>query len=95
MTIYSEKTVQRGRAVTEELGVKAPLEQLVPELTITSEGAFWSPFSPTYIDGRLQSDLLLSRTIAPLSVASKILLDFMQSLEGVVSQDSDELEGFV
>ncbi|MCV2490828.1 hypothetical protein OF117_15840 [Geodermatophilus sp. YIM 151500] len=37
-----------------------------PELTITADGAFWSPFAPTVRRGVLDTDLLLSRTPRPL-----------------------------
>jgi len=86
------KIVSRGRAISENLGVHAPLEKLSPELTITSEGAFWSPFAPTYVNGKLQTDLLICRKTSPLSVPAEILLDFMQQ---VPKSDSDDMEGFV
>ena len=41
------KIVRRGRADLEDLGVSAPLDRLSPELTVTVDGAFWSPFAPT------------------------------------------------
>lgn len=36
--------VRRGRAATSDMGVQATVAELAPELTITSDGAFWSPF---------------------------------------------------
>ena len=58
--------VDRGRAGAEGMGVRAPLEQLPPELTITTAGAFYSPYAPTYQDGKLQKDLLLTQKTNPL-----------------------------
>jgi hypothetical protein len=36
------------------------------ELTITVDGAFWSPFAPTVRRQVLDPDLLLTRTVRPL-----------------------------
>ncbi len=58
--------IRRGRADTGDMGVAAGFEQLDPELTITADGAFASPFGPTVRGGRMDTDLLVSRTIAPL-----------------------------
>ena len=58
--------VHRGRAATNELGLPAGFEQLDPELTLTADGAFYSPFGPTVRGGRLDTDLLVSRATAPL-----------------------------
>jgi MoaA/NifB/PqqE/SkfB family radical SAM enzyme len=58
--------IRRGRADTGDLGVAAGFEQLDPELTITADGAFASPFGPTVRGGRMDTDLLVTRTIAPL-----------------------------
>jgi MoaA/NifB/PqqE/SkfB family radical SAM enzyme len=66
--------VRRGRAVDHGLGVDAELADLPAELTITADGAFWSPFGPTVHGGRLDTDLLLTRTTRPLSVAAAAML---------------------
>jgi len=58
--------IRRGRADTGDLGVAAGFEQLDPELTITADGAFASPFGPTVRGGRMDTDLLVTRAIAPL-----------------------------
>jgi MoaA/NifB/PqqE/SkfB family radical SAM enzyme len=58
--------VRRGRAVSSGLGVPATRDDLEPELTITADGAFWSPFAPTVTGGRLDTDLLLSRSTVTL-----------------------------
>jgi MoaA/NifB/PqqE/SkfB family radical SAM enzyme len=66
--------VRRGRAVDRGLGVEAGLADLPAELTITAEGAFWSPFGPTVHGGRLDTDLLITRTTQPLSVPAAAML---------------------
>jgi MoaA/NifB/PqqE/SkfB family radical SAM enzyme len=65
--------VRRGRALTNGMGIEASPEDLPAELTITADGAFWSPFGPTVVAGRLATDLLLSRTVRPLSVPVRAL----------------------
>jgi MoaA/NifB/PqqE/SkfB family radical SAM enzyme len=66
--------VRRGRAIDHGLGVDAGLAELPAELTITADGAFWSPFGPTVHGGRLDTDLLITRTIEPLSVPAEAML---------------------
>ena len=58
--------LKRGRAESAQLGVVARHLDLDPELTITADGAFWSPFAPTVRGGVLDTDLLLTRTVRPL-----------------------------
>ena len=70
--------VSRGRAVTEGLGVAATQDDLEPELTITADGAFWNPFAPTVYDGRLDTDLLLTRTTTPLGTPASTMLRLVQ-----------------
>lgn len=65
--------VRRGRAVSGDMGVSAGFGQLEAELTITADGAFASPFGPTVLDGRLDTDLLVTRTVAPLSTPAGVL----------------------
>ncbi|MDP1804874.1 MAG: radical SAM protein [Acidimicrobiales bacterium] len=60
--------VRRGRAEATGMGVEATAADLPPELTVTADGAFWSPFGPTVRDGRPDTDLLVTRTTDPLSV---------------------------
>jgi hypothetical protein len=55
------------------MGLAASFEQLEPELTITSDGAFASPFGPTVRGGRMDTDLLVTRTIAPLRLPAEAL----------------------
>jgi MoaA/NifB/PqqE/SkfB family radical SAM enzyme len=66
--------VRRGRAVDHDLGVDAGPADLPAELTITTDGAFWSPFGPTVHGGRLDTDLLITRTTMPLRVPAAALL---------------------
>lgn len=72
--------ITRGRAKTNEMGVLAGFEQLEPELTLTADGAFYSPFAPTVQGGRLDTDLLVSRTTAPVSAPASALLRIADQL---------------
>jgi sulfatase maturation enzyme AslB (radical SAM superfamily) len=66
--------VSRGRAALDGIGVHAGLRDLPAELCITADGAFWSAFGPTVRNGRVDTDLLISRTTAPLSVPADAML---------------------
>jgi MoaA/NifB/PqqE/SkfB family radical SAM enzyme len=66
--------VRRGRALEGEAGVVAEAKDLEPELTLTADGAFWSPFAPTVHGGRLDTDLLVSRRRLPLERPAEALL---------------------
>ena len=70
--------VRRGRARTQAMGVEATVGDLPPELTITADGAFWSPFGPTVRDGRLDTDLLITRTTNPLAISAGALLRLVE-----------------
>lgn len=66
--------ITRGRAETGGLGVAAGRVELWPELTVTADGAFWSPFGATSRDGtRLDTELLLTRQTSPLRVPADAL----------------------
>jgi len=67
--------VHRGRAASNDLGVYATAADLPAELTVTRDGAFWSPFGPTVQGGRLDLDLLLSRTVYPLEIPINAMLE--------------------
>jgi hypothetical protein len=56
------------------MGVSAEVKDLPAELTVTSDGAFWSAFGPTVHGGRLDTDLLVTRTITPLRVPAMAML---------------------
>jgi len=70
--------VRRGRAVDSAMGVEAQVADLPPELTVSADGAFWSPFGPTVHSGALDTDLLVSRTTSPLQKPAGILLGLVQ-----------------
>jgi MoaA/NifB/PqqE/SkfB family radical SAM enzyme len=68
--------VARGRARANGLGIPAGQPELFPELTLTADGAFWSPFAPTSTDGRrLDTELLLTRAIEPLARPARALAE--------------------
>ncbi|MBW1881315.1 MAG: radical SAM protein [Deltaproteobacteria bacterium] len=66
--------VRRGRAALESLGVPVTEADLPPELTITATGAYRSAFGPTVRNGRMDTDLLLTRTTRPLATPAALLL---------------------
>jgi MoaA/NifB/PqqE/SkfB family radical SAM enzyme len=66
--------VRRGRAAVEELGAELGPSDVLPELTLTADGAFMHPFAPTVRHGVTDLDLLVSRQIAPLEVATRKFL---------------------
>ena len=61
--------VRRGRAALEDMGVEPGPTDILPELTITADGAFLHPFAPTVRHGVTDLDLLVSRQINPLGAA--------------------------
>lgn len=61
--------VRRGRADLENLGVEPSATDILPELTVTAEGAFMHPFAPTVRHGVTDLDGLVSRQILPLEAA--------------------------
>jgi MoaA/NifB/PqqE/SkfB family radical SAM enzyme len=69
--------VRRGRADELDLGVRARAQDIPSELTITADGAFWGSFGPTVRSGRLDTDLLLTRTVLPLSIPANALLGLL------------------
>jgi len=70
--------VRRGRAIDYGMGVEAGPSDLPAELTITADGAFWSPFGPTIHKGRLDTDLLVTRTTSPLRTPAAALLRLVE-----------------
>lgn len=66
--------IKRGRAAQHDLGIVADFADLPAELTITADGAFWSPAAPTVSDDRLDLDFLLTRTIDPVRVPLDAML---------------------
>jgi len=71
--------VRRGRARVRGEGVDVGPTDLPAELTITAEGAFWSPFGPTVTGGVLDTDLLVTRTTDPLRVPAEALLRLVEA----------------
>ena len=53
------------------------MAELAPELTITADGAFWSPFAPTVVGGRVDTDLLVTRAVSPLARPAAALVDLV------------------
>jgi MoaA/NifB/PqqE/SkfB family radical SAM enzyme len=72
--------VRRGRADELALGLTATAQDIPSELTITADGAFWGSFGPTVREGRLDTDLLLTRTVVPLSIPANALLRAVQGM---------------
>lgn len=70
--------VRRGRAIDTDQGVAAGVTELPPELTVTADGTFWSPFGPTVHGDVLDTDLLLTRTITPLRTGAEALLRLLE-----------------
>lgn len=66
--------VRRGKAAIEGMGIALGPADVLPELTITADGAFLHPFGPTVRHGRTDLDLLVSRQIAPLEAATERFL---------------------
>ncbi|MGH8999849.1 MAG: hypothetical protein ACRDY7_10730 [Acidimicrobiia bacterium] len=48
------------------------------ELTVTADGAFWSPFGPTVTNGDLDTDLLVTRTTTPLDVPAAAMVRLVE-----------------
>jgi MoaA/NifB/PqqE/SkfB family radical SAM enzyme len=66
--------VRRGRAAVEELGRELGPFDVLPELTLTADGAFLHPFAPTVRRGVTDVDLLVSRQVAPLAAPTRTFL---------------------
>ena len=58
--------VRRGRAAVAGMGIELGPHDVLPELTLTADGAFLHPFAPTVRHGVTDVDLLVSRQTAPL-----------------------------
>jgi hypothetical protein len=74
--------VRRGRAAAEGMGVELGPTDVLPELTITADGAFMHPFAPTVRNGRTDIDLLVSRQVRPLERAMSRFLAIAAGLPG-------------
>jgi MoaA/NifB/PqqE/SkfB family radical SAM enzyme len=69
------RIVRRGKADLEGLGVPLGAHDVLPELTLTSEGAFLHPFGPTVRGGVTDLDLRVSAEIMPLAEPLRAFLD--------------------
>lgn len=58
--------VRRGRAAVAGMGIELGPHDVLPELTLTADGAFLHPFAPTVRHGVTDVDLLVSRQTAPI-----------------------------
>jgi hypothetical protein len=72
--------VRRGRAAVAGLGVDLGPTDVLPELTITADGAFLHPFAPTVRHGRTDIDLLVSRQTTPLTHAADKFIRIVSGL---------------
>lgn len=72
--------VRRGRADELALGVNAGPSDIPSELTITADGAFWGSFGPTVRGGRLDTDLLVTRTVLPLITPAEALIGLLRGM---------------
>ena len=50
------------------------------ELAITTDGAFATPFGPTVKNGKLQTDMLVTRTTSPLSIPLEAMLGIVSEM---------------
>ena len=66
--------VRRGRAELAGMGITPGPTDILPELTITADGAFLHPFGPTVRHGITDLDLLVSRQVLPLERAAERFL---------------------
>ena len=73
--------VQRGEAQRNKMGVQVGVQICQQDLTLTRMGAFYSPFAPTFIGEMLQTDMLLTRTILPLSIPLRRLVECLETVK--------------
>jgi MoaA/NifB/PqqE/SkfB family radical SAM enzyme len=66
--------VRRGRAAVKEMGIEPGPFDILPELTLTTDGAFLHPFAPTVRHGITDLDGLVSRQLLPLEAPTRKLL---------------------
>jgi MoaA/NifB/PqqE/SkfB family radical SAM enzyme len=66
--------IHRGRAAEEGMGAAIAHWSIPAELTIADDGAYWSAFGPTVRNGRMDTDLLVTRVTQPLERAATALL---------------------
>jgi MoaA/NifB/PqqE/SkfB family radical SAM enzyme len=66
--------VRRGKAAVEGLGVELGPHDVLPELTLTAEGAFLHPFGPTVRHGVTDVDLRVAASALPLAESLEAFL---------------------
>ena len=66
--------VRRGRAAVRGVGVEPAAGDILPELTITSEGVFLDPFAPTVRRGITDVDRRLCAETTPMIAAVEAFL---------------------
>lgn len=86
--------IQRGQAQHNLMGVQVDWKMLPADLTLTRMGAFYSPFAPTFIGKQLQTDMLLTRTILPLSIPLRRLVHCLDTIDPE-HRAATESSGFV
>jgi MoaA/NifB/PqqE/SkfB family radical SAM enzyme len=72
--------VRRGKAALEGLGVELGPHDVLPELTVTAEGAFLHPFAPTVRDGKTDLDLRVRPEALPLARSLEAFLEAVAAL---------------
>jgi MoaA/NifB/PqqE/SkfB family radical SAM enzyme len=72
------RVVRRGKAELEGLGVPLGPDDVLPELTLTAEGAFLHPFAPTVRNGVTDLDLCVASAPVAFDAA---LAAFLQETE--------------
>jgi MoaA/NifB/PqqE/SkfB family radical SAM enzyme len=72
--------VRRGRAAVEGLGVELCPNDVLPELTLTAEGAFLHPFAPTVRHGDTDLDLRLRPEALPVARSLEAFLEAVSEL---------------
>jgi MoaA/NifB/PqqE/SkfB family radical SAM enzyme len=74
--------VRVGRAAVRGMGIVPAPGDILPELTLTAEGAFLDPFAPAVRHGRTDLDRLVSRETAPMIAAVEAFLDAVANQPG-------------
>jgi MoaA/NifB/PqqE/SkfB family radical SAM enzyme len=72
--------VRRGKAALEGLGSELGPHDVLPELTLTAEGAFLHPFAPTVRDGVTDHDLRVCSLALPVADALQAFVDTVAAL---------------
>lgn len=65
--------ITRGRAAASGMGQRLEYHEFPAELTFSTDGAFWGAFGPSFTDGKLDTDLLITRTIEPVATPAAAL----------------------